>query len=373
MRFCKASLFVLMTVTAFIAHAGVASSEAEAGPLMDFLFRRNRRAVAACPQPVAGCTTCTQTCNRVVASYVPYTAYRTCYEQVPVTYYRRTSSTDPCTGCTITCNKPCTTYRMQAKRVPYTAYRTVYRTETVTTPVTVNYAQQPCSTCPTSHAAQSMTPQYAPAQYAAPSGCSTCTSGNPAANPYNGGYQTVSPATYSPIEPYAPSNGFNGSGGAADTQPSLTPGGFTDSNVTNYPTPADPDKRIDARSVIKDLEEEYREYQDEQNIRLQAPSNNSNDLSDDKPASTRRPYAGGNAPGNNVRGMQPRERSASYAPTQRQWGYSPRLASHRQYDNQPAASRSNSGFDSASRPRTEDHPVYRQQKTQANQGWSSGN
>ena len=146
---------------------------AEAGPLLDWLFRRNRScAQPACAPPVATCqTTCQQTCSRMVVNYVPYTAYRTDWERVPVTTYQQTSSTDPCTGCTVTCNKPCTTYNWRMKQTPYTTYRPVYTQETYQVPVTytTQVAQAPvydsgCSTCSTGFApapvASTPYPQY---------------------------------------------------------------------------------------------------------------------------------------------------------------------------------------------------------------------
>ena len=120
--------------------------------------------------PVPG--TCYRTCTRVVAQYVPYTAYRTCYQQVPVTTYRQSNSYDPCTGCQVTCMRPCTTYQQQARRVPYTAYRTVYRTVTMRTPV----ADCNTGTCNT---------------------CNTC-SPNPGQGYYNNGYTSMQTPSYAP-------------------------------------------------------------------------------------------------------------------------------------------------------------------------------
>ena len=122
---------------------------ADAGPLLDWIRGRrvSRQATpplpgaAPCGQPNAcatgSCTTtCMQTCQRVVVNYVPCTAYRSSWDRVPVTTYRQTTSTDPCSGCTVTCNRPCTTYTYRMKQVPYTTYRPVYRTETYQVPVT---------------------------------------------------------------------------------------------------------------------------------------------------------------------------------------------------------------------------------------------
>ena len=87
-------------------------------------------------QPGQCMKTCQQTCSRTVVNYVPYTAYRTVTNRVPVTQYRPETNSDPCTGCTVTCMKPCTTYTYQVQRVPYTTYRPVYRQETYKVPVT---------------------------------------------------------------------------------------------------------------------------------------------------------------------------------------------------------------------------------------------
>ena len=84
------------------------------------------------PCATPGATTCfkPQQCCR----YVPQTCYRTEYCNVPVTTYRPVTTCDPCTGCTTTTMKPCTTYQRQARQVPYTSYRMVC--ETRYTPIT---------------------------------------------------------------------------------------------------------------------------------------------------------------------------------------------------------------------------------------------
>ncbi|GEM_PF-748248 len=80
--------------------------------------------------------TCMQTCQKVSVNYVPYTAYRTNWQRVPVTQYRPVTSTDPRSGCVVTCMKPCTNYSWQLQRVPYTTYRPVYKTSSYQVPVT---------------------------------------------------------------------------------------------------------------------------------------------------------------------------------------------------------------------------------------------
>lgn len=159
-----------------VTTVGSSCQPAAAGPLCDWLFGRHKAATpplsypaaATCAPACGTCqTTCTQTCQRVVVNYVPYTAYRTEWEQVPVTQYQQSTSTDPCTGCTVTCNRPCTTYTWQMKKVPYTTYRPCYRTETYSVPVTYSTPAPTCNTCPTPTA-------YSAPVMAAPTGCSTC-------------------------------------------------------------------------------------------------------------------------------------------------------------------------------------------------------
>lgn len=172
----RAKIFILTVM--MVATQWCAAPSAEAGPLLDWIrgLRRNRcnyvapvnyrttsYNAAANPhnlQPGQCARTCNQTCSRVVVNYVPYTAYRTNWKRVPVTQYRPQTSSDPCTGCTVTCMRPCTTYNWQMQRVPYTTYRPVYRTESYSVPVTTitndcatgtcgTSAVNTCATCPT--------------------------------------------------------------------------------------------------------------------------------------------------------------------------------------------------------------------------------
>lgn len=179
------------TIVAFVLGATILSafpSEVSAdGPLRRWWRGLKTRKCCAsspascstCPSPVAATTpnaydlkpgqcmkTCQQTCTRTVVNYVPYTAYRTCYKKVPVTTYKPVTTSDPCTGCTVTCMKPCTTYTNQCERVPYTTYRPVYRQETYKVPVTTITNDCSTGTC----ASNTCGPVSAPA---AP-GCSTC-------------------------------------------------------------------------------------------------------------------------------------------------------------------------------------------------------
>ena len=148
---------LVLTGVMVISQMAVAPS-AEAGPLLDWLRGRRCFRPASCQapqiapqrqfaqfqgtanphnlQPGQCARTCNQTCSRTVVNYVPTTAYRTNWKQVPVTQYRAQTSSDPCTGCSVTCMRPCTSYTWQMQRVPYTTYRPVYRTENYTVPVT---------------------------------------------------------------------------------------------------------------------------------------------------------------------------------------------------------------------------------------------
>ncbi len=244
-------------------------SEAQAGPLLDWLrglrqkCRLNNNGCNTCQSGVASnalvqaspynlqpgqcATTCNQTCSRTVVNYVPYTAYRCSYEQVPVTQYKPVTSSDPCTGCSVTCMKPCTTYTWQMKQVPYTTYRAVYRNENYTVPVTTISNSDGCSTC-------GVNPQ------AAVSGCPTCTvPGNtliaPTTVPPAGVPQGTIPVYGAPqpgaTYPYpAPGNVLPGNAGAmvAPNGTISTTGSysaFPGDTYTNGPTPADSVPSID--------------------------------------------------------------------------------------------------------------------------------
>ena len=59
-------------------------------------------------------------------SYVPQTAYRTAYRQVPVTGYVPATCYDPCTGCPRVTYRPVTSWAYRTVLEPYTTYRIVY-------------------------------------------------------------------------------------------------------------------------------------------------------------------------------------------------------------------------------------------------------
>lgn len=190
---------VILLTFVMVACQMMVAPSAEAGPLLDWL--RNRRAKrSGCFQPTLPQTasytgvanpynlqpgqcarTCNQTCSRVVVNYVPCTSYRTNWKKVPVTQYRPETSSDPCTGCSVTCMKPCTTYTWQMQRVPYTTYRPVYRTENYTVPVTTitnDCATGTCATCPTNNCQTCPTPTYLGVQTAIPQSSSVITAPN---------------------------------------------------------------------------------------------------------------------------------------------------------------------------------------------------
>lgn len=146
---------------------GPLPSAAQGGPLLDWLRQKNKRnddinvgglqatsgtltQAGTSLQPGQCQSTCMQTCQRVSVNYVPYTAYRTNWQRVPVTQYRPVTNTDPRTGCVVTCMKPCTDYSWQLQRVPYTTYRPVYRTYNYQVPVTTitnDCDNGGCATC----------------------------------------------------------------------------------------------------------------------------------------------------------------------------------------------------------------------------------
>lgn len=259
MKWCR-NLVLALAVT---AGSMLVPADAEAGPLLDWLRGCRSRCrlnqgntgcntcqtgcaapnmVAANPyglQPGQCATTCNQVCSRTVVNYVPHTAYRCSWERVPVTQYRPVTNSDPCTGCSVTCMKPCTTYSWQQRQVPYTTYRPVYRTENYTVPVTtISTGDTGCSTCNTG-------------LVTANPGCSTCgVPGNVVAP------GTVLPDTTLPPASGAPVYGQPVPGGTTYPYPvpgavvpnvtgtsSITyPGGASGASVLNnsgVPTPAD--------------------------------------------------------------------------------------------------------------------------------------
>jgi hypothetical protein len=190
---------LILFATACVQAAWV--PQVDACCLTDWLFHRRRTQTptvayyGAAPAPVAAtaaaptaaaapCSSCGPGyCEETVVRYVPEVAYRTVWQPVPVTTYKRTVNYNPSTGLPITCTQPCTTYTYQARRVPYTTFRPVYTQVPVSSPATP-VTTTPISTVPV----------------AAPSSCNTCSpSMAPSYTPYQGG---SSAAPYSP--PTAP-------------------------------------------------------------------------------------------------------------------------------------------------------------------------
>jgi hypothetical protein len=154
--------------------------------------------------------TCLQTCQRVTVNYVPYTDYRTTWQRVPVTQYKPVTNTDPRTGCTVTCMRPCTDYQWQLQRIPYTTYRPMYQTQNYQVPVTTITNDCATGNCATGNCA---TGNFGLAGGTA--GCTTC--GVPGmASPPVGGYST-NPG-------FAPGAGGSTMGVPADGIPVLNSG-----------------------------------------------------------------------------------------------------------------------------------------------------
>ena len=74
-------------------------------------------------------------CQQTVVRWIPQTAFRTAYQQVPVTTYKTSTTINPANGLPLTCTRPCTSYTTQARRVPYTTYRPIYTTVPVSDPL----------------------------------------------------------------------------------------------------------------------------------------------------------------------------------------------------------------------------------------------
>ncbi|QEG21101.1 hypothetical protein [Mariniblastus fucicola] len=286
---------ILLGAAMLAAHL-FAASDAQAGPLLDWLRGRRSSCNTCQPQPAYNyygtqapvttaqyppaaqnayglqpgqcMKTCQQTCSRTVVNYVPYTAYRTSWKRVPVTTYKPVTNSDPCTGCSVTCMRPCTTYTYQMQRVPYTTQRPVYRTETYKVPVTT--ITNDCATggCNT--------------------GCNTCGTG------YQG----------APVQGFAPT-------------PTLAPAPTT--SGSSFETPTFPGTPADSAPSISGTQS-----------RIQTPggtlSTTARYNTVGRARTSQRPQV--SIPQNLKREIN---RSASASPVQRDWNYSPvRLASYSQ-------------------------------------------
>lgn len=144
-------------------------------------------------------------CQQTVVRYVPQIAYRTAYQPVPVTTYKTSTTINPENGLPRTCTRPCTSYTYQARRVPYTTYRPVYTTVPVAdtlSQTTTGYAPQ---SPPAASIAPSLTPQTG--RFSAPPNYSyqpppTC-SGQRATSTQTGAYAPYGAST---IPGYTPGN-----------------------------------------------------------------------------------------------------------------------------------------------------------------------
>lgn len=227
--------------------------KASACCLTDWMFRRRQTPVtanygaapafpppvaAAYPAPVAAAAPTTGCCGpgqceETVVRYVPEMAYRTVWQPVPVTTYRRTVSYNPATGLPITCTQPCTTYTYQARRVPYTSFRPVYTTVPISAPATT-IAPTPipttgCNSCPPSAVpAFGSYPATGSPYSAAPAGMPT---GVPSGAPVS-----ADPPGATPWQPVGPAVGAPSSG--SEWTPAYN-------GSTTTPDPADQKPRID--------------------------------------------------------------------------------------------------------------------------------
>ncbi|MCH7728570.1 MAG: hypothetical protein IH991_19120 [Planctomycetes bacterium] len=176
-------LRTLVLLTAFAAQASVLTPNAQAGPILDFLFGPRttsyrpvttyriapgavyyNRAVPAnscgntyyaSSYTAGACNPCTpcvpQACQPAASmpmattypaarthvpplargfsgassrvGYLPQTSYRSQWVRVPVTSYRPTIMADPTTGMQVSAMLPCTSYQWQLRRMPVTIYR----------------------------------------------------------------------------------------------------------------------------------------------------------------------------------------------------------------------------------------------------------
>jgi hypothetical protein len=239
------------------------ASPSEACFLFDCLFGRKSTPVSAYYPTTAAAATAPATgacgaaqCEQTVVNYMPEVSYRTVWQPVPVTTYRRTVSYNPANGLPMTCTQPCTTYTYQARRVPYTSYRPVYTTVPVTMPAvaatpvaSANYAA-PTTDCGCSG--------VAPAAWTGvPAGGQPYYPGQTYATPGTAapGYSTADPAGTTPWERVEP-----GSGSA----PSPIRGYDDPANRTPQIDPSiQPDNDFGASRSLQQLPSVRREYADD--------------------------------------------------------------------------------------------------------------
>jgi hypothetical protein len=205
------------------------------------------------------------------------------------------------------------------------------------------------------------------------------------------GFSNVAPANYSQIQPYAGVNNGGYGTNPADAQPALTPGEYSESNITNYPSypnsysdptpyspPADDssptpaEQPIETRSVIKQPDGIQSQDDPQNQIQLNSPGGQGDAQSGDgKQTATRRravtPYVDPNSQWNREPQPAPQGKTAN-SPLRRNWNYSPRLASY-----QPSRI-SAPGYQpqNSAQPVRNDR-IYQRQPQALNEGWKSGN
>lgn len=306
-------------------------------------------------QPGQCMRTCNQTCSRTVVNYVPQTCYRTAWNRVPVTQYKPVTNSDPCTGCTVTCMRPCTSYTWQMKREPYTTYRPVYRQENYTVPVTTitndcatGGCNTGCSTCPTS-------PQvvYPGTVQAAP------------ATTYG---QTYSPIVQQPT--YAPQGTYytDQSGAVVSPQGTITTQGGYETNPFGVPADSTPSLNVNPQNSQRPVIDQLNGNDSSTSWpQIQGPLQTRN-----QPRHNVRPVS---LPGANQGWMNeapsfvPRSGKTARSPVTKRYSYSPvRFASHDSENKEETA-----------KAITESRPVYNPAKRvkvksktrKANSGWTT--
>ena len=235
-------------------------SSADAGPILDWLFgRRDKRVAAeavaaakpAVTEPTAGCCG-PATCVQTVVRYAPQTAYRTVWSPVPVTTYKTTTSCNPETGLPMTCTRPCMTYKYQARRVPYTTYRPYYAQEVVNPT-----AGGSCDSCNTGVATTSYSPwnstPYTSAAVAGytPGNGALGSCGNGCSNPYGYGYTDPGYADVSPSDRNRQTPGADEGWSNIDPRDEVGP---IPGDLDNSLDPADIPPRIDREELRRRID-----------------------------------------------------------------------------------------------------------------------
>lgn len=226
---------------------------AQAGPLCDWLFGRNRAPAYPVGQPVPTNTsyyggyapTTPYTANYgyyngpaspvvgqgtagyrapvpngIAAATVPSTLsyvpnYRTSAYRAPVTYYRPIVTTDPNTGAQVVTMAPCTSYEYQTQRVPTLGRRALYPSTVLpsavpTTRPTIQTYTLPNGGVPLPYATQAVAPSTSGyrgySYYQQPAPGLVAPSGNYPATPYYGSSNGGCTGSYSRPGTYAPNS-----------------------------------------------------------------------------------------------------------------------------------------------------------------------